>query len=130
MRAATPDAPTPRTRRIAINVSYFVGTKFAEATAYTDFTVQASENGESTSLDATISYDVAWAGGWFLAGLFSGWNDAKSEIFLTVRDLTAGTVVRTTKLHDMEPDGFIGIDIIDAGTAGRFTETRKLTFLK
>jgi hypothetical protein len=99
----------------AINVSYFVGTKFVEATAYTDFTVKAADNGEATSLDATIAYDVAWAGGWFLAGLFPGWNDAQSEIVLTVRDLTTGTVVRSAKIHDMDPDGFIGIDIIDAG---------------
>ena len=104
------------TAEAGLNLSNFtVGRKFVEATAYTDFTVTASADGAATSLDATIAYDVAWAGGWTLAGVFPGWNDAQSEIQLTVRDLTSDTVVRTSTLHEMETDGFIGIDIIDAG---------------
>jgi hypothetical protein len=96
--------------------NYTLGKKFVEATVYSDFTVTASPGGAATSLDATVSYDVAWAGGWTITGVFTGWNDAKSEITLTLTDLTAGgTVVRSSPLHTMSVDGFIGIEIIDVG---------------
>jgi hypothetical protein len=91
------------------------GKRFAESTVYTEFTVTESDDGAATSLDATIAYDVSWAGGWTIAGVFTGWNDAKSEITLTLTDLDTGAVVRTSSLHTQDTDGFIGIDIIDVG---------------
>lgn len=95
--------------------NFTVGRKFAEATAYTDFTVKAADNGAATRLDATIAYDVAWAGGWTLAGLATGWNDVKSTVTLTLTDRTTGSVVRSSTLHNQDVDGFLGIDIIEAG---------------
>ena len=50
-----------------------------------------------------------------IAGVFTGWNDAKSEITLMLTDLDTGAVVRTSSLHTQDTDGFIGIDIIDVG---------------
>ena len=48
--------------------------------------------------------------------MFTGYNDASSQITLTPTDLTAGDkVVRSSVLHTMDVDGFIGIDIIDVG---------------
>jgi hypothetical protein len=93
-----------------------IGYRYSQATAYTDFTVTPSPSGTATSLDATVSYDVAWAGGWTITGVATGWNDAKSTITLTLTDLTAGgTVVRSMDLHTMDTDGFLGIDLIDVG---------------
>ena len=99
-----------------LDISNFtVGRKFSEASVYTDFTVKASDNGAATSLDATIAYDVAWAGGWTLGGLATGWNDVQSEVTLTLTDKDTGAVVRTSTLHNRDVDGFLGIDIIEVG---------------
>jgi hypothetical protein len=103
--------------KVSFDVSNFtVGKKFVEATTYSDFTVTAAQSGAATSLDATISYDVAWAGGWTMVGVFTGFNDVKSAVTLTLTDITSGsTIVRSSQIHSMDVDGFIGIDIIDAG---------------
>ena len=105
------------TANASLDISnYTVGKKFVESTVYSDFTVTPSQSGGATSIDATVSYDVAWAGGWTIAGVFTGYNDASSQITLTLTDLTAGDkVVRSSVLHTMDVDGFIGIDIIDVG---------------
>src|SRR4030065_134683 len=67
-------------------------------------------------VDGTISDDIEWAGGWTLYGVFTGFNDVKSTVTLTLYDLSAGgKVVRSATLHSMTTDGFIGIDIIDVG---------------
>lgn len=96
--------------------NYTVGKKFAEATAYSDFTVTTAADGAANGVDANISYDVSWAGGWTVTGAFTGWNDAQTNITLTLTDLTnGGAVVRSVNLHQMEVDGFIGIDLIDVG---------------
>ena len=103
--------------KVSLDASYYVaGKKYVEATTYTEFTVTSSASGAATSLDATISYDVAWLGGWTIIGAFTGWNQAQSEVKLTLVDRTAGTVVRSSTLHTMDPEGFIDIDIIEVGT--------------
>lgn len=104
------------TSEVSLNVSGIdVGRRSTTATVYTDFTITPSESGASTILDATVAYDVGWAGGWTIGGVFTGWNDAKSTLTLTLRDLTTGAIVRSNVLHTMTVDGFIGIDIIDVG---------------
>lgn len=93
-----------------------VGRKFSETTVYTDFTVTTADNGAATSVDANVDYSVEWKGGWTLGGLFTGWNDAKSTVTLTLTDRSdGGRVVRSVEIHEQEPDGFVGVDIIDAG---------------
>ena len=102
--------------KVSLDLSnYTAGRKFVESTPYTDFTVTASEDGTATTLDATIAYDISWKGGWTIAGVFTGWNGAESEVTLTLTDRTTGAVVRSSQIHHMEPDGFIGIDFVDVG---------------
>jgi hypothetical protein len=105
------------TAEAALDISnYTLGKKFVESTAYTDFTVTTGQNGAANGVDATVSYDVQWAGGWTLAGVFTGFNDVQSTVTLTLFDQTmGGTVVRSATVHSQKPDGFIGIDIIDVG---------------
>lgn len=104
------------TSEVSLDISGIdVGRRSTTATVYTDFTITPSESGASTILDATVAYDIGWAGGWTIGGVFTGWNDAKSTVTLTLRDLTTGAIVRSNVLHSMTPDGFIGIDIIDVG---------------
>jgi hypothetical protein len=105
------------TTEAALDVSnYNVGKKFVESTAYSDFKVTPAASGAANGVDATVGYDVEWAGGWTLAGVFTGFNDVQSIITLTLTDQTlGGTIVRSATLHSRKPDGFIGIDIIDVG---------------
>ena len=98
--------------------SIAVGNKWVVAAVQTDFTVAASEDGAATPLDATISYDIEWDGFWTLAGVATGWNDAKSSVTLTLKDLSTGNIVRTATVHEKDVDGFLDIDIIAVG-AGR-----------
>lgn len=80
-----------------------VGRRYVETTVYTDFTVAAASDGSSTQLDGTISYDVSWAGGWSLAGVFTGFNDVKSTMSLILFDQTAGgKVVAQTVVHSLD----------------------------
>jgi hypothetical protein len=98
--------------------NYAVGKKFSEAEAFSDFTVTPSDNGAATRLTATLSYSVAWAGGWTISGVFVGWNDVQSAVTLTLYDVTdgaPGTVVRSSTLHTQDVEGFIGIDLLDVG---------------
>jgi hypothetical protein len=85
------------TAEAALDISnYTLGKKFVESTAYTDFTVTPGQNGAANGVDATVSYDVQWAGGWTLAGVFTGFNDVQSTVTLTLFDQTmGGTVVRS-----------------------------------
>ena len=93
-----------------------VGSRFVESTVYTDFTVTAGEDGAATGVDATIDYDTEWKGGWTITGVFSGWNEAKSTITLSITDQSdGGKVVRSTQVSSKDLDGFIGIDIVDVG---------------
>ena len=93
------------------------GKKFVATTVYSDFTVTAGEDGAATSLDATLSYDVSWKGGWTIAGVFPGFNDVQSSVALTVTDVTNGgaTIVRDLPLHSKDVDGFLDIEIVEVG---------------
>ena len=95
-----------------------VGNKWVVAAVQTDFTVAAPADGGANTLDATISYDVEWDGIWTLTGLATGWNDAKSIVTLTLKDLSTGNILRTEKVHEKDVDGFLDIEIIAVG-AGR-----------
>jgi hypothetical protein len=80
-----------------------VGRRYVETTVYTEFTVEAASDGSATALDGTISYDVAWSGGWTLAGVLTGFNDVKSTMTLILWDLTAGgKVVAQTVVHSLD----------------------------
>ena len=104
------------TAKAALGVTQlFLGSRFVETTVYTDFTVKPSDSGEETVLDATIDYDVQWAGGWTIAGFFTGWNEANSAVSVTLFDLTDGKLVRSSTVHTMDVDGFVGIDLADVG---------------
>jgi len=93
-----------------------IGRKFVTNTVYTDFTVTADSTTAGNSVSGTVSYDVGWAGGWTLAGIFTGYNDASSKVTLTLYDMSqSGKVVKAATLHSQTPNGFIGIDIVDAG---------------
>ncbi len=97
-------------------VNLDIGRKFVTNTIYTDFTVSADSMSVGNSVNGTVAYDVGWAGGWTLSGVFTGYNDASSKITLTLYDLSqSGKIVKATTLHSKTPDGFIGIDIIDVG---------------
>lgn len=104
------------TAKASLDVSNLnIGKKFASTTVYTEFTVTAGDFAGSV-LDGSIAYDLEWAGGWTLAGVFTGFNDVKSEMNITVTDQSdGGKVVGKSSFHDMTTDGFIGIDIIDVG---------------
>lgn len=95
-----------------------IGNKWVVAAVRTDFSVAAAQDGAATLLDATISYDVGWDGLWTIGGVATGFNDARSEVTLTLRDLTTGAVLRTLTVHQKDVDGFLDIDIISIG-AGR-----------
>ncbi len=105
------------TAEASLDVSdYNAGKKFVTSMVYTDFIVKADSSNAGNEVDGNINYDVEWAGGWTLKGVFTGFNDVKSTVTLTLYDLSnAGTVVRSATLHSMSTDGFIGIDIIDVG---------------
>src|SRR4030065_2660382 len=108
---------TANTAEVFFDVSNFTaGKKFVATTVYTDFLISSDSNNAGNEVDGTISYDIEWAGGWTLYGVFTGFNDVKSTVTLTLYDLSAGgKVVRSATLHSMTTDGFIGIDIIDVG---------------
>ena len=110
------DAST-NTAEVFFDVSnYTAGKKFVATTVYTDFILNSDSNNAGNEVDGTISYDIEWAGGWTLYGVFTGFNDVKSTVTLTLYDLSAGgKVIRSATLHSMTTDGFIGIDIIDVG---------------
>jgi hypothetical protein len=97
------DAPNNRAK-ISFNISDItVGRRYVETTVYTDFTVDAGTEGAGRELDGTINYDVSWAGGWTLAGLFTGFNDVQSNMTLILWDLTAGgAVVKQAAVHHMD----------------------------
>jgi len=105
------------TAEATLDVSnYTAGKKFVATTVYTDFIVKADSSNAGNEVDGTISYDIEWAGGWTLYGVFTGFNDVKSTMTISLYDLSAtGRVVRSATLHSMTTDGFIGIDIIDVG---------------
>jgi hypothetical protein len=63
------------------------------AAVRTDFSVAAAQDGASTLLDATVSYDVGWDGLWTIAGVATGFNDARSDVTLGDVDLTRGELV-------------------------------------
>lgn len=85
------------------------GRRYVETTVYTDFTVEAASDGSATTLDGTVSYDVAWSGGWTLTGIFTGFNGVKTTMSLILWDLSAGDkVVAQTVVHSM--------DVSSAGT--------------
>lgn len=95
---------------------YNLGNKFVATEVYTDFVVKADSSNAGNEVDGNINYDVEWAGGWTLKGVFTGFNDVQSTVTLTLYDLSAaGKVVRSATLHSMTTDGFIGINIIDVG---------------
>jgi len=98
---------------VSLNVSNFnIGSKFVQATTYTDFQV----SGSGSEVDASVDYSIEWKGGWTLGGVFTGFNDVMSKITLSLRDITASNrLVQATTIHTQTVDGFIGIDIIDAG---------------
>jgi hypothetical protein len=80
-----------------------VGRRYTESTVYTDFTVEAASDGAATALDGTISYDVAWSGGWTLAGILPGFNDVKSTMSLILWDQTAGGgIVAQAPVHSLD----------------------------
>lgn len=93
------------------------GSKYVTSTIYGDFSI-ADSSGSGTEVDATLDYDVSWKGLWTLNGLFTGYNDARAEVSVYLYDITSGsTVIKKTDppLHTMNVDGFIGVDILDAG---------------
>lgn len=92
------------------------GRKFLSNTIYADFSVTADTGTAGNSVSGSIGYDVGWAGGWTISGIYTGYNDVSSKITLTLSDLTQhGKVVKSATLHSMTPNGFIGISIVDAG---------------
>lgn len=100
-----------------LDVDRVVGSKYATSTIYGQFTV-ADPNGLGTEVDSTIQYDVRWAGLWTIAGFFTGYNEAKAEISIYLYDVTnGGKLIWKTEppVHTQTPDGFIGIDLFDAG---------------
>jgi hypothetical protein len=92
-----------------------VGKRYVVISLYSDFTVTGDSTTNGNPVSATVSYDLGWAGGWTLAGLFTGFNDVKSTMSIALADRTAGQTVQSSTFHTMTTDGFIGIDIIDAG---------------
>lgn len=118
--------------KIGFNISSItVGRRFVETTVYTEFTVDAGTSGAGHELDGTISYDVEWAGGWYLAGLLAGFNDVQSSITLLVWDQSAGgAVVKQTELHHLDVNAAgalpeIGVDV--GGSLDRGETTNSLT---
>jgi len=100
----------------AINMSSLaIGKKSLQTTAYTDFTVTGDSLTSGNQINGTVAYDLEWAGGWTLGGVFTGFNDAKATMTITLTDLSTGQVVRAIPFHTQLTDGFIGIDIIDVG---------------
>ena len=97
------DASTNQAK-IGLNLSSVtVGRRFVETTVYTDFTVAAAADGVARELDGTIAYDVEWAGGWYLAGILTGFNDVKSSVTLILWDRTAsGKLVKQTEIHHLD----------------------------
>jgi hypothetical protein len=92
-----------------------VGKRYVVISLYTDFTVTGDSTTNGNAVSATVSYDLGWAGGWTLGGVFTGFNDVKSAMKVSLADLTAGQTLQASTFHTMTTDGFIGIDIIDAG---------------
>jgi hypothetical protein len=100
-----------------LDVDRVVGSKYATSTIYGQFTV-TDPSGLGTEVDGTIQYDLSWAGLWTIAGFFTGYNEARAEISVYLYDVTNGSkLIKKTEppVHTQTPDGFIGIDLIDAG---------------
>lgn len=101
----------------SIDIDHTIGSRYATSTIYGQFTV-SDPNGLGTEVDGTVQYDIDWAGLWSVVGVFTGYNEAKAEVSVYLYDVTAGgKLVWKTEppVHTQTPDGFIGIDIIDAG---------------
>lgn len=92
-----------------------VGKRYASAAVYSTFSVSSTPETRGNTVQATISYDVFWQGGWTLNGVATGFNDARSTITVELVDVTEGRVLHTQPIHTQTPDGFIGIDIIEIG---------------
>lgn len=93
-----------------------VGKKYATASIYSDFTVSSTPATRGNAIQATISYDVFWQGGWTLTGVATNFNDAKMTLSLELIDLATSTVIHTEAIHTQTPQGFIGIDILETGS--------------
>jgi hypothetical protein len=103
------DAPDNQAKTSFTMSNLTAGRRYVETTVYTDFTVEASSDGSATVLDGTISYDVAWSGGWTLTGILTGFNGVKTTMSLILWDETAGgKIVAQTVVHSM--------DVSSAGT--------------
>ena len=104
------------TAKVWINdTGLLLGPEWAVAAVRTDFSIAAADDGAATPLDATVFYDIEWRGLWAIAGVATGFNDAKTEITLTLKELPSGTVVRSVLVHDKDVDGFLDVDIIGVG---------------
>lgn len=100
-----------------LDIDHVVGSKYATSTIYGQFTV-SDPHDLGTEVDGTIQYDARWAGLWTIAGIFTGYNEAKAEVSVYLYDVTNGSkLIWKTEppVHTQTPDGFIGIDLIDAG---------------
>ena len=111
------DAATNR-GLIGFNVSnYTAGRRFVETTVYTDFTVEAADDGAATELDGTLSYDIEWRGFWLLAGVFTGFNEVECAVTLLLWDRTNGgnRVVRQLQLHHIDAEAAGSLEGVDIG---------------
>ncbi len=93
-----------------------VGSRFASASLFTDFEVGSGPQTQGNLVPASILYDVDWLGEWVVVGVFGGGiGSAEAKITLYLEDLTEGAILKTEKLHSVEPKEQISIEVAGGG---------------